>query len=102
MARCRRAHGAAGEADPGQAPRARGCAAPLSPRRAAASAGAGSAARLALLGAERKAETVTESNVLQLVSPPRQLPEVVAALRSWDPGGVGAWEIGRASCRERV
>jgi len=37
---------------------------------------------------------VTESNVLQLVSPPRQLPEVVAALRSWDPGGVGAWMLG--------
>src|SRR5882762_3378178 len=94
MARRRRPHGAAGEADPGQAHRARGGSAPLPPRRAAAPARAGSVARLALLGAERKAETVTESNVLQLVSPPRQLPEVVAALRSWDPGGVGAWMLG--------
>ena len=33
---------------------------------------------------------MTETNVLQLVSPPRQVPEVVAALRSWQPGGFGA------------
>src|SRR2546430_1660465 len=94
MARCRGAHGDAGEADPGQAHRARGGAAPLPARRAAATAGAGSAAGLAFLGPERKAETVTESNVLQLVSPPRQLPEVIAALRSWDPAGIGAWVLG--------
>ena len=36
---------------------------------------------------------MTETNVLQLVSPPRQLPELIAALRSWEPGGIGAWVI---------
>jgi hypothetical protein len=36
---------------------------------------------------------VTESNVLQLVSPPRQFAELTAALRCWEPGGVGAWVV---------
>ncbi len=36
---------------------------------------------------------MTEPNILQLVSPPRQLPELIAALRSWEPGGIGAWVI---------
>src|SRR5207237_5082 len=55
--------------------------------------GAGPAARLARVGAERKAEIVTESNVLQLVPPPRQFPELISALRSWDPGGIGTWVL---------
>jgi hypothetical protein len=32
--------------------------------------------------------------VLQLVSPPRALPEVLAALRAWDPGGLDRWVLG--------
>src|SRR5438105_1348873 len=36
---------------------------------------------------------MSESSVLQLVSPPRQLAEVVAAVRSWEPGGMGRWVI---------
>ena len=36
---------------------------------------------------------MTEPNVLQLIPPPRQLPEVVTALRSWEPGGIGAWVL---------
>lgn len=36
---------------------------------------------------------MTETNVLQLVSPPRQLPELVSALRSWEPAGIGSWVI---------
>jgi hypothetical protein len=36
---------------------------------------------------------VTESNVLQLVSPPRQLPELIDGVRSWEPGGLGAWVL---------
>jgi hypothetical protein len=32
-------------------------------------------------------------NALQLVSPPRALPELIAPLRAWEPGGIGAWVI---------
>ncbi len=34
---------------------------------------------------------MTEPQVLQLVSPPRALPELFAALRAWEPGGIGGW-----------
>ncbi|HZX97395.1 MAG TPA: PD-(D/E)XK nuclease superfamily protein [Myxococcales bacterium] len=37
---------------------------------------------------------MTEPTILQLVSPPRALPEAVAALRAWDPAGMGAWVLG--------
>ncbi len=36
---------------------------------------------------------MTESNVLQLVPPPRALPELVAALRAWEPAGIGSWVV---------
>ena len=36
---------------------------------------------------------MTESNVLQLVSPPRQVPELIAALRGWEPAGIGSWVV---------
>ena len=36
---------------------------------------------------------MTETNVLQLVSPPRQFPELITALRAWEPGGIGSWVI---------
>ena len=36
---------------------------------------------------------MTESNVLQLVPPPRPLPELIAALRGWEPGGIGSWVV---------
>jgi hypothetical protein len=32
--------------------------------------------------------------VLQLVPPPRALPDVLAALRAWEPGGIDRWVIG--------
>jgi hypothetical protein len=32
--------------------------------------------------------------VLLLISPPRTLPEVLAALRAWDPGGLDRWVLG--------
>ena len=36
---------------------------------------------------------MSEPPVLQLVSPPRTVPELLAALRGWEPGGIGAWVI---------
>ena len=36
---------------------------------------------------------MTEPNVLQLVPPPRQLPDLILALRSWEPGGIGSWVL---------
>ena len=60
-----------------EAHRARGRGAAVPPRRGPAAAGARSTARLAVLGAEREAQSVTESNVLQLVSPPRPLAELL-------------------------
>jgi hypothetical protein len=35
--------------------------------------------------------------VLQLVSPPRVLQDVLAALRAWDPGGLDRWVLGSAA-----
>jgi hypothetical protein len=32
--------------------------------------------------------------VLQLVPPPRALPDVLAALRAWEPGGIDRWVVG--------
>ena len=37
---------------------------------------------------------MNEPQVLQLVPPPRTVPELLAALRAWDPGGIGSWVIG--------
>src|SRR5205823_6552066 len=86
LARRRRRDGGPGQAPGDAAHRARGRPAARAADRSSAAAGAGSPARLAGLGAERKAETVTEISVLQLVSPPRQVPELIAALRAWEPG----------------
>lgn len=33
------------------------------------------------------------SEVLQLVSPPRAVPELLAALRAWEPFGIGSWVV---------
>ena len=33
------------------------------------------------------------TEALQLVSPPRAVPELFAALRSWDPGGIDRWVL---------
>src|SRR5205814_9387400 len=89
----RRRDGSPGQAPRDAAHRARGGPAARAADRSSAAAGAGSPARLAGLGAERKAETVTEISVLQLVSPPRQVPELIAALRAWEPGGIGSWVL---------
>ena len=32
--------------------------------------------------------------VLQLVSPPRAVPDVLAALRAWEPAGIDRWVLG--------
>jgi hypothetical protein len=48
---------------------------------------------VARLGLEREAESVTEPNVLQLVPPPRQLGDLITALRSWEAGGIGGWVL---------
>ena len=37
---------------------------------------------------------MSESNLLQLVSPPRPLAELLLAVRGWEPGGVDRWVIG--------
>ena len=34
------------------------------------------------------------TEVLQLVAPPRPIPEIFAAIRSWDPMGVDRWVLG--------
>jgi PD-(D/E)XK nuclease superfamily protein len=36
---------------------------------------------------------MSEPTVLQLVSPPRPVPELLAALRAWEPGGIGSWVL---------
>ncbi len=36
---------------------------------------------------------MTQPEPLQLVSPPRALPELFAALRSWEPGGLDRWVV---------
>lgn len=36
---------------------------------------------------------MSEPEILQLVSPPRTTPELLAALRAWEPGGIGSWVI---------
>ena len=33
------------------------------------------------------------TEALQLVSPPRPLPDLFAALRAWEPGGIDRWVI---------
>jgi hypothetical protein len=35
--------------------------------------------------------------VLQLISPPRALHDVLAALRAWDPGGLDRWVLGNTA-----
>ena len=37
---------------------------------------------------------MNEPQVLQLVPPPRTVPELLAALRAWDPAGMGSWVVG--------
>ena len=36
---------------------------------------------------------MTQAEPLQLVSPPRPVPELFAALRGWDPGGLDRWVV---------
>lgn len=36
---------------------------------------------------------MSEPTILELVSPPRPVPELVAALRGWEPGGMGSWVL---------
>jgi hypothetical protein len=47
---------------------------------------------MARVGAERETQ-VSEPEVLQLVPPPRTTPELLLALRAWEPGGIGSWMI---------
>jgi hypothetical protein len=36
---------------------------------------------------------MTQAEPLQLVSPPRAVPELFTALRAWDPGGLDRWVV---------
>ena len=47
---------------------------------------------MARVGAERETQ-MTQPETLQLVSPPRPVPELFTALRSWDPGGLDRWVV---------
>jgi hypothetical protein len=45
------------------------------------------------MGAEREAK-VSEPEVLQLVPPPRPVPDLFTAVRAWEPAGIGSWILG--------